>query len=120
VTRETPKSIHARAERAALQLLSSRAAGIGEAAVLRHRLDAVVKELDSVNEQYATALAKLRDNGWSNDELHQLGLTEPLAATGRPSRRTPPRPVPAPRTPEDISPTSAAADDAEPQNATTA
>jgi hypothetical protein len=117
VTRETPKAIQAKAERAALQLLSSRAAGIGEAAVLRHRLDAVIEELGQVNEQYATALAKLRDNGWSNDELHQLGLTEPLAANTRPGRRTPARPAPAPRTPEDASLTGTAGHP-EPQNTT--
>jgi hypothetical protein len=119
VTRETPKAIHAKAERAALQLLSSRAAGIGEAAVLRHRLDAVIEELSQVNEEYTTALTKLRDNGWSTDELTQLGLTEPLAANTRPGRRTPTRPTPAPRTSGDASLTGPAGHP-EQQDATTA
>jgi hypothetical protein len=105
VTRESPKNIHSKAERAALQLLSNRDAGIGEAAVLRHRIDELIEQLDSVGEQYATALAKLRDNGWSNDELRQLGLTEAPAPSAN-GRRRPARPVPAPRTPEDASPTA--------------
>ncbi|MFC4066715.1 hypothetical protein [Actinoplanes subglobosus] len=120
MTRESPKTIHARAERAALELLSSRAAGIGEAAVLKHRLDVALRELDNINEQYVTALARLRDNGWSTDELHQLGLTEPLAATARAARRTPARPAPTPHTPEDVSRTAAAPGDAQPQHVTTA
>ncbi len=105
MTRESPKNISAKAERAALQLLSNRAAGIGEAAVLRHRMDELIEQIDSVGEQYATALTKLRDNGWSNDELRQLGLTD-APAPSAPGRRRPARPVPAPRTPEDSSPTA--------------
>ena len=105
MTRESPKSISAKAERAAVQLLTNRAAGIGEAAVLRHRIDDLIEQLDSAGEQYATMLTKLRDNGWSNDELRQLGLTE-APAPSTISRRRPARPAPAPRTPEDVSPTA--------------
>lgn len=105
MTRESPKNISTKAERAALALLSNRAAGIGEAAVLRHRIDDLIEQLDTVGDQYATALTKLRDNGWSNDELRQLGLTD-APAPSTTGRRRPARPVPAPRTPEDASPSA--------------
>ncbi|OJF14518.1 hypothetical protein [Couchioplanes caeruleus] len=95
----TPKAISSKAERQALELLRARAAGIGEAAVLRHRVDELTAELTAVTDEYAAVLAKLRENGWSDAELKQLGLTE-VTAGGQPAgrrRQTRVAAVPAPR-----------------------
>lgn len=118
MTRESLKNVHSNAERAALRLLSSRAAGIGDAAVLRHRLDDLLEQVDSVSEQYATALTTLRDNAWSSEELRQLGLTDPPAPSGT-GRRRPARPTLSPRTAPAAAPPAAGAP-AEPQSTTTA
>lgn len=98
----TPKAIAAKAERQAIQLLTSRAEGIGDAAVLRHRIDQLAEEFNVVADQYATVLTKLRDNGWTDDELAKLGLTEVPTAGQNTGRRRPGRQAtaPAPRSPE--------------------
>lgn len=97
MTRETPKAIQNAAERAALDLLRQRATGIGEAAVLRHRLTELTDELAAVSDEYAIALRKLRENGWSGDELRQLGLTESPTTNRSPARRPARTAAPAPR-----------------------
>ena len=97
MTRETPKAIQNAAERAALDLLRQRAAGIGEAAVLRHRLTELTDVLAAVSDEYAIALRKLRENGWSSDELRQLGLTETPTTNRAPARRPARAAAPAPR-----------------------
>jgi hypothetical protein len=112
----TPKSIAAKAERDAIELLRARTEGIGEASVLRHRLDQLADELSGVAEQYAAALAKLRNNGWTDDELTKLGLTDvPTGHNG--GRRRPARQygVPTPRIAGPASPARPAGAAATPQ-----
>lgn len=102
----TPKAIAAQAERQAVELLRARATGIGEAAVLRHRIDEIAAEFQVVRDQYDTALTKLREGGWKDDELGKLGLTEVPTAGQTTGRRRPPRQAtaPGPRNPEQTPP----------------
>jgi hypothetical protein len=86
VPRESAKRIQTDAQRAALDLLRQRTEGIGDAAPPGHRLTEQQAESTDTIAEYTATIRKLRDSGWTLDELNHLGL--PDLTTSPKNRRT--------------------------------